>query len=211
MLANPYVAINAEHDIDLTAIIRGGEGPDLPPRANDAGAAAAGTCDGEKDAVAEFAVFETARMQARGPILIDPLHLRDDEFALPQERPHGEFIRAGSFPQYASRQVYGGEREVGEERSGEVDFPAFGLYFDDAADDEVADFGCVAGAEGADGEEFVGFLEGAGEGGENYGVGWGGVGAVASKKGGELAETMFAQGLGVSWEERFTSSIAGRR
>ncbi len=108
MLAYPYVAIDAKHDIDFTAVIRGGEGPDLPPRANDARAAAARTRDGEKDAVAEFAVFETARMQARRPILIYPLHLCYDEFPLPQERPHGEFIRAGSFPQYASWQVYGG-------------------------------------------------------------------------------------------------------
>lgn len=57
-------------------------------------------------------------------------------------------------------------------------------------------------------------MKGAGEGGEDYGVGWGGVGAVASRKGGELVETkgaLFAQELGVSWEERFTSSIVGRR
>lgn len=51
---------------------------------------------------------------------------------------------------------------MGEERGGQVDFPAFGLDFDDAAHDEVANFGGVAGAEGADGEEFVGFLEGTG-------------------------------------------------
>ena len=31
-----------------------------------------------------------------------------------------------------------------EERGGEIYFPAFCLYFDDAADDEVADFGGVA-------------------------------------------------------------------
>ncbi len=45
-------------------------------------------------------------------------------------------------------------------------------------------------------------------------MGWGGVGAVASRKGGELVETkgaLFAQELGVSWEERFTSSIVDRR
>lgn len=54
-----------------------------------------------------------------------------------------------------------------EQWGGEVDFPALRLDFDDAADDEVADFGRVARAEGADGEEFVGFEEGAGDGGED--------------------------------------------
>ena len=33
---------------------------------------------------------------------------------------------------------------MSEERGGEIYFPAFGLYFDDAADHEVADFGGVA-------------------------------------------------------------------
>ncbi len=47
---------------------------------------------------------------------------------------------------------------MGEQRGGEIDFPALGLDFDDAADDEVADFGGVAGTEGADREELVGFL-----------------------------------------------------
>lgn len=54
-----------------------------------------------------------------------------------------------------------------EQWGGEVDFPALRLHFDDAADDEVADLGRVARTEGADGEEFVGFEEGAGDGGED--------------------------------------------
>ncbi len=71
---------------------------------------------------------------------------------------------------------------MGEQGGGEVDFPALGLDLDDAADDEVADFGGVARAEGPDGEEFVGFEEGAGDGGEDCGGGWGGgcVGSVAA-------------------------------
>lgn len=52
-----------------------------------------------------------------------------------------------------------------EERGGDVDAPALGLHFYYAAHDEVADFGRVACAEGQDGEEFVGFLEGPGYGG----------------------------------------------
>ena len=68
-----------------------------------------------------------------------------------------------------------------EQRGGEIDFPAFGLDFDDAAYDEVADFGRVARAQGADGVEFVRFLEGAGYGGGHGGGGCGGeVGAVAA-------------------------------
>lgn len=54
------------------------------------------------------------------------------------------------------------------------------MHLDDAADDEVANFGGVACAEGADGEEFVGFEEGAGDGGEDLGGCGVGVGSVAS-------------------------------
>ena len=52
-----------------------------------------------------------------------------------------------------------------EQGGAEIDFPALGLDFEDAADDEVADFGCITRAEGEDGEKFVGFEEGAGDGG----------------------------------------------
>lgn len=69
---------------------------------------------------------------------------------------------------------------MGEQRGGEVDFPALRLHLDDAADDEVADFRGVARAEGADGEEFVGFEEGAGDGGEDLGGGGVRVGSVAA-------------------------------
>lgn len=69
-----------------------------------------------------------------------------------------------------------------EQGGGEVDFPALGLHLDDAADDEVADLRGVARAEGADGEEFVGFEEGAGDGGEDLRGRGVGVGSVASKR-----------------------------
>lgn len=76
---------------------------------------------------------------------------------------------------------------MGEQRGGQIDFPALRLHLDDAADDQVADFGRVARAEGADGEEFVGFEEGAGDGGEDCGLsgggGGGGVGSVAAGRG----------------------------
>ena len=71
-----------------------------------------------------------------------------------------------------------------EERGREIDFPSACLDFDDAPDDEVADLGGVARAEGGYGEEFVGAGEGAGEGGDDLvgggvdGGGGGGVGAV---------------------------------
>ena len=57
-----------------------------------------------------------------------------------------------------------------EQGGGEVDLPALRLHLDDAADDQGADFGGIARAEGADGEEFVGLEEGAGDGGEDCGV-----------------------------------------
>ena len=83
------------------------------------------------------------------------------------------------------------------------------MDFDDAADDEVADFGRVACAEGADGEEFVGFLQGACYGGGDCCGGRVGVGAVASG----LFSVFFSEG----WRREglggcgFTASIVGRR
>ena len=69
---------------------------------------------------------------------------------------------------------------MGQQWGREVDFPALRLHFDDAADDQVADLGRVARAEGADGEELVGFEEGAGDGGEDLGGGGVCVGSVAA-------------------------------
>ena len=69
-----------------------------------------------------------------------------------------------------------------EQGGGEVDLPALRLHLDAAADDQGAFFGGVARAQGADGEEFVGFEEGAGDGGDDCGVRLrgGGVGSVAA-------------------------------
>lgn len=61
-----------------------------------------------------------------------------------------------------------------EKRGRDVDFPAILLDLDDAADDEVADLGRIAGAEGKDGEELVGFEDGTSE-GRGYGRMEGGV------------------------------------
>jgi len=71
---------------------------------------------------------------------------------------------------------------MSEQGRRQIDFPTAGLHFDDAADDQVAYFWGVPRAEGVDGEEFVCFLEGPGDGGEDFGVrvGGEGVGAVAA-------------------------------
>jgi hypothetical protein len=61
-----------------------------------------------------------------------------------------------------------------EKRGRDIDFPAILLDLDDAADDEVADLGRIAGAEGNDGEELVGFEDCASE-GRGYGRMDGGV------------------------------------
>lgn len=91
-------------------------------------------------------------MQTRRPILIHALHLRNQQIALGEKRPDGKLVRARPLPQYASGQVDGGEGQVREQGGGEIDFPALGLHLDDAADDQVADFGGVARAEGPDGK-----------------------------------------------------------
>jgi hypothetical protein len=61
-----------------------------------------------------------------------------------------------------------------EKRGRDVDFPAILLDLDDAADDEVANLGRVAGAEGKDGEELVSFKDRASE-GRGYGRMQGGI------------------------------------
>ena len=62
----------------------------------------------------------------------------------------------------------------------QIDLPPLSLHFDDAADNQVADFGRVACAEGTDGEEFVGFEEGAGDGRDDLEGGGAGIGSVAA-------------------------------
>ena len=119
-------------------------------------------------------------MQTCRPVLIHALHLRDQQIPFAKERPDGQFVRTGALAQYAAGKVDGGEGQVSEERSGEVDFPAFGLDLDDAADDEIANLRRVARAEGPYGEEFVGFDEGAGDRGKDLGSARMGVGSVTA-------------------------------
>jgi hypothetical protein len=97
------------------------------------------------------------------------LHLRDDQIALGEKRPDLQLIGTGAAAQNASGQIDRGKRELGEQRGGDVDFPPARLHLDDAANDQVADFGRVARAQRLDREEFVGFLDGAGDGGDDGG------------------------------------------
>ena len=126
-------------------------------------------------------------MQTRRAVLEYTLHLGDEEVALGEKRADLQLVGGGAPAEDAAGQIDGAEGEVCEERGREVDFPPLGLHFDDAPDDQVADFGRVACAEGRDGEEFVGAEDGAGDGGVDGGGGggWGGGGvcAVASGEG----------------------------
>lgn len=108
------------------------------------------------------------------------LDLRDDEVALGEEGADLEFVRVGALAEDAAGQVDGGDLEDGELRGADVDAPALGLDLDYAADDEVADLGGVAGAQGPDGEELVGAGYGSRNGGDDFGGARGDVGAVAS-------------------------------
>ena len=71
---------------------------------------------------------------------------------------------------------------MSEQWGRQIDFPPFSLHFHNAADDQVAYLGRVARAEGTDGEEFVGFEEGAGDGGDDLEGGGAGVGPVAAAR-----------------------------
>lgn len=119
-------------------------------------------------------------MQRGRPVLEQRLHLRDQQVALGEESADLQLVRAGAFAQDAAGQVDGGQGEVGQESGGDVDFPPLRLHFHDPAHDQVADFRRVPCPEGPDGEELVGFLNGARDGGDD-GRGCGeDVGAVAS-------------------------------
>ena len=119
-------------------------------------------------------------MQGGAAVGEELLDLGDEEVALGEEGADLQLVGLGALAQDAAGEVDGGDLEDGELGGGDVDAPALGLDFDDAADDEVADLGSVAGAEGTDGEELVGFGEGTGEGGGDVGrTGWD-VGAVTA-------------------------------
>lgn len=90
-------------------------------------------------------------MQARSAVLVELLHLCDDEVAFSEETADLELVCLCALAENAAGEVDGGDGEDGELGGGYVDAPALGLDFDDAADDQVTDFGRVAGAQGADG------------------------------------------------------------
>lgn len=119
-------------------------------------------------------------MKTRRAILMQLLHLSNHKIPFGEEAADLQLVCFGALAEDAAGEVDGGDLEDGELRGGDVDAPALGLDFDDAADDEVADLRGVAGAEGPDGEELVGFGEGAGEGGGDGGGAGGDVGAVAA-------------------------------
>jgi hypothetical protein len=96
-------------------------------------------------------------MKRRRSILIDTLHFSNQQVALGEKCPDVELIDCCALAEDATREVDGGEGKNGEKRASDVDSPTLGLHFDDAADDQVADFWCIACAEGYDGEEFVCF------------------------------------------------------
>lgn len=109
------------------------------------------------------------------------LHFRNNQVSLREETSDLQLVCFGTLPEDAAGEVDGGDLEDGELGGGNVDAPTLGLDFDDATDDEVTNLGCIAGAEGPNGEEFVGFRKGASEGGGDGGGSRRNIGAVATK------------------------------
>ncbi|GJC85175.1 putative glutamate--cysteine ligase regulatory subunit [Colletotrichum liriopes] len=179
VLADPDEAVDAQCDVHLARAPRRVHNPLLPLGPHDA-AAAAGARDGDEDAVAQLAVLQGARVQAGGAVLVQLLDLGHHQVAFRKKRPDLQLVRVGALAEDAAGEVDGGDLEDGELRGADVDAPALRLDLDDAADDQVADLGGVAGAEGADGEELVGAGYGAGDGGNNFCRRGGNVGSVAS-------------------------------
>lgn len=122
-------------------------------------------------------------MRRGRPVPKQGLRLRDQQVALGEERADLQLVRDGAFTQDVAVEVDDGEGQVGEESGGDVDFPPLRLHFDDSAHHQVADFRRVPCAEGPDGEELVGFLNGGVNGGDDEGGGGEHVGAVASEVG----------------------------
>lgn len=158
VLADPDVAVDAEQDVDLAGGVGGVHGPDLALGADDA-AAAAGARDGDEDAVAQLAVLEAARVQAGGAVLVQLLHLGHDEVALGEEAANLQLVRLGTLAQDAAGQVDGRDLQHRQLRRRHVDAPPLGLHLDNAPDDEVANLGRVASAQGPHREELVGLGE----------------------------------------------------
>lgn len=108
------------------------------------------------------------------------LDLCDDKVSLGEEGADLELVRVGALAEDAAGEVNCRDLENGELGGADVDAPAFGLDLYDAADDEVAYLGGVAGAEGPDGEELVCAGYGACDGGDDVCCVLGDVGSVAS-------------------------------
>lgn len=171
VLTDPDVPVDTQNHVNLAASIGRLHRPHLPLGPDDA-ATAARTTDTRKDTIPQLPILETARVQARAAILLQLLHLGDDQVPLGEEAPNLQLVDLGALAQDAAGQVDGRDGEDGELGGGDVDAPALGLDLGDAADDEVADLGVVARAEGAHREELVCAREGAGEGGcDGCGVG----------------------------------------
>ena len=136
--------------------------------------------DTQEVPIPQLSILQTPRMQTRTPIRKDTLHLRHQQISLREERPDVKLIHRSPFPQYPTRQVNARKRQRSHKRRSDIDTPALRLDLDDAANDEVADFGGVPCTDGGDGEEFVGFLDGAGDGGADEGAAGGGECTVAS-------------------------------
>lgn len=181
VLADPDVPVHAEQDVNLATPVGRLHGPQLALGTHNAGASA-GARHGDEHAVSQLAVLEAAGVQAGGAVLVQLLHFGDEQVALGEEAPDLELVGLGALAEDAAGEVDGGDLEDGELGGGDVDAPALGLDLDDAADDEVANLGVVARAEGTHGEELVCAGEGACEGGGDGGGVEGDVGAVTAGK-----------------------------
>jgi len=100
--------------------------------------------DTDKHAIAEFAVFQGPGVQGCGAIGEELLHFCDEEIAFGEEGAHLEFVVGCAATEDAAGEVDGGEVQDRILFGGDVYFPAFGAYFCDSADDEVADLWFIA-------------------------------------------------------------------
>ena len=186
MPRDPNKPVDSEHDIDLAPSTRRMHHERLPLTPHDARPTPTRptTYNGDEEAIAQFPVPQTARVQQRRAIALShALHLGEHQLALVEELPHLQLIRRRAPPQHPAGQVDRTQRQLGEERGRDVDFPPPRLHFADPPDHQVADGGRVAGAQGRDREELVGAEERADERGVDRGRGRGGVGAVAAHPG----------------------------
>lgn len=110
MLGDPDVAVNPQDDVDLSTAISGVDGPDLSPRAYHSPTPARAR-DGQEHAIAEFAVFETSRVEGGRSILVYGLDFGDEEIAFGEECSYLEFVGGGSLAEDAAGEVDGAERK----------------------------------------------------------------------------------------------------